>query len=128
MLTEPRTGATGYIGGTVLSQLAESHPEYSIRALVRDEAKGKLITDAFKEVEVVVGDLDSADILAEEVANADVVVRESCNGPLTRMIAELTRKTDLADAGHLKSVETIHKAIASKPSTSEQQISSTASP
>ncbi|KAF6841827.1 nad dependent epimerase dehydratase family protein [Colletotrichum musicola] len=101
MLTKtPRTGATGYIGGSVLSLLVESHPEYSIRALVRDEAKGKLITDVFKNVEVVVGDLDSADVLAAEVSKADVVVH-------------------LAASGHLKSVETIHKAIASKPSTSE---------
>ncbi|KAF6818061.1 nad dependent epimerase dehydratase family protein [Colletotrichum plurivorum] len=92
------TGATGYIGGTVLSLLVESHPKYSIRALVRDEAKGKLITDAFKNVEVVIGDLDSADVLAGEVSKADVVVH-------------------LAASGHLKSVETIHEAIASKPST-----------
>ncbi|KAF6789042.1 nad dependent epimerase dehydratase family protein [Colletotrichum sojae] len=99
MLTKSsRTGATGYIGGTVLSLLVESHPEYTIRALVRDEAKGKLITDAFKNVEVVIGDLDSADILAGEVSKADIVVH-------------------LAASGHSKSVETIHKAIASKPST-----------
>ncbi|KAF5487166.1 Uncharacterized protein CGCS363_v013474 [Colletotrichum siamense] len=93
------TGATGYIGGTVLSLLIKSHPEYAIRALVRDSAKGKIITGTFEDVEVVEGDLDSADILAREASNADVILH-------------------LASTGHLKSVETIHKALASsqKPS------------
>ncbi|KAI8315050.1 4-aminobutyrate aminotransferase [Colletotrichum sp. SAR11_59] len=93
------TGATGYIGGTVLSLLTKSHPEYAIRALVRDSAKGKIITGTFKDVEVVEGDLDSADILAREASSADVILH-------------------LASTGHLKSVETIHKALASsqKPS------------
>ncbi|TDZ27472.1 Uncharacterized protein C8035_v010421 [Colletotrichum spinosum] len=90
------TGATGFIGGTVLSLLAKSHPEYVIRALVRDEAKGKLVTDAYPNVAIVQGDLDSVDVLASEVSNAEVVIH-------------------LASAGHLKSVETIHKALASRP-------------
>ncbi|TDZ26090.1 Uncharacterized protein Cob_v000061 [Colletotrichum orbiculare MAFF 240422] len=90
------TGATGFIGGTVLSLLAKSHPEYVIRALVRDEAKGKLVTDAYPNVAIVQGDLDSVDVLASEVSNAEVVIH-------------------LASAGHLKSVETIHNALASRP-------------
>ncbi|KZL68646.1 nucleoside-diphosphate-sugar epimerase [Colletotrichum incanum] len=89
------TGATGYIGGSVLSLLAKSHPEYAVRALVRDSSKGKLITDAFSKVEVVEGELDDVDTITREASNADVVVH-------------------LAAAGHLKSVETIHKALSSK--------------
>ncbi|KAL0942693.1 nad dependent epimerase dehydratase family protein [Colletotrichum truncatum] len=89
------TGATGYIGGTVLSLLSKSHPEYAIRALVRDSAKGKLITGTFKNVEVVAGDLDNDTVLSHEVSNADVVLH-------------------LASTSHLKSVETIHKALSSR--------------
>ncbi|KAF9880865.1 nad dependent epimerase dehydratase family protein [Colletotrichum karsti] len=89
------TGATGYVGGSVLSLLTKSHPEYAIRALVRDSTKSRLITDAFKDVKVVEGDLDSADILTKEVTSADVVIH-------------------LASTSHLKSVETIHKALSSK--------------
>lgn len=70
-----RTGATGYIGGSVLSLLAKSHPEYAVTALVRDSAKGKIITGAFSKVEVVEGDLDDAETLTREASNADVVVR-----------------------------------------------------
>ncbi|OLN93100.1 hypothetical protein CCHL11_07516 [Colletotrichum chlorophyti] len=89
------TGATGYIGGTVLSLLAKSHPEYAVRALVRDSSKGETVTDAFPKVEVVNGDLDDADVLTGEASDADVVL-------------------NLASTSHLKSVWTIHKAIASR--------------
>ncbi|KAJ0143665.1 hypothetical protein CTA2_1244, partial [Colletotrichum tanaceti] len=57
------TGATGYIGGSVLSLLAESHPEYAVRALVRDSVKGKLVKDAFAKVEIVEGELDDVDTI-----------------------------------------------------------------
>lgn len=70
-----RTGATGYIGGSVLSLLAESHPEYAVRALVRDSSKGKLVTDAFAKVEIVEGELDDVDTITREASNADIVVR-----------------------------------------------------
>ncbi|KAG7081589.1 nucleoside-diphosphate-sugar epimerase [Colletotrichum scovillei] len=89
------TGATGYIGGSVLSLLAKSHPEYAVRALVRDSAKGKIITGAFSKVEIVEGDLDDVETITREASKADVVVH-------------------LAASGHLKSVETIHKALSSK--------------
>ncbi|KAJ0330756.1 hypothetical protein COL5a_003060 [Colletotrichum fioriniae] len=89
------TGATGYIGGSVLSLLAKSHPDYAVRALVRDSAKGKIITGAFSKVEIVEGDLDDVETITREASNADVVVH-------------------LAASGHLKSVETIHKALSSK--------------
>ncbi|OBR07290.1 Nucleoside-diphosphate-sugar epimerase [Colletotrichum higginsianum IMI 349063] len=89
------TGATGYIGGSVLSLLAESHPEYAVRALVRDGSKGKLVTDAFAKVEIVEGELDDVDTITREASNADIVVH-------------------LATTGHLKSVETIHKALSSR--------------
>ncbi|KAK2015214.1 nucleoside-diphosphate-sugar epimerase [Colletotrichum eremochloae] len=89
------TGATGYVGGSVLSLLAKSHPEYVVRALVRDGSKGKLITDAFRKVGIVEGDLNDDKTITREASDADVVVH-------------------LAAAGNLKSVETIHRALSSK--------------
>lgn len=88
------TGATGYIGGEVLQRLSEAHPEYSIRALVRDASKASIVKAAFPGVQIVEGDLDSTETITKEAAEADIVLH-------------------LAATGHLKSVQTIHQGILS---------------
>lgn len=90
------TGASGYIGGEALYALVKSHPEYYIRALVRDAVKGHAISSAFPSVQVVEGNLDDASILAAEVSRADVVLH-------------------LAATGHLASVQAIHETLKSRP-------------
>ncbi|KAH6874590.1 hypothetical protein B0T10DRAFT_552810 [Thelonectria olida] len=42
------TGASGYIGGDLLHLLAKVHPEYTVRALVRNAGKGEAISRAFR--------------------------------------------------------------------------------
>jgi len=69
------TGASGYIGGDVLHLLLKSHPEYKVRALVRDASKGAAIKKAFQQVEIVNGGLDDSDIIAQEAKEADIVIR-----------------------------------------------------
>ncbi|POR33933.1 Nad dependent epimerase dehydratase family protein, partial [Tolypocladium paradoxum] len=91
------TGASGYIGGQVPHDLATSHPEFAIRALVRNEHSGKAITAAFSNVQVVQGDLGDAAAITKEVENAHVILH-------------------LAATGHLKSVQTIHETLKSRPS------------
>ncbi|RDX55339.1 NAD-P-binding protein [Lentinus brumalis] len=75
------TGATGYVGGTVLARLL-NHPErknFDITALVRDEAKAKILSTKFG-LNTVIGthqDLDKVASLAEaahivfNISNAD---------------------------------------------------------
>lgn len=70
-----RTGASGYIGGQVLHDLAVSHPELTIRALVRDSAKAQAITTAFPSVQTVDGTLDDVSIIGKETAEADIILR-----------------------------------------------------
>lgn len=70
------TGATGYIGGDVLSTLARAFRGSKISALVRNEARASLITDKFPSVTPVIGDLDSAARISSEASEADVVLRE----------------------------------------------------
>ncbi|KAM0429232.1 hypothetical protein ACHAPT_006446 [Fusarium lateritium] len=94
------TGASGYIAGDLLHLLAKSHPEYHIRALVRDSTKGEAIKRSFNEVQIVNGSLDDINVVAREALDADVVVH-------------------LAASGHLKSVQAIHQALFSK-ATEEQ--------
>ncbi|CAH0003900.1 unnamed protein product [Clonostachys byssicola] len=89
------TGATGYIGGQALATLFKSHPEYAIRALVRDSTKAQALSSAYSNVQVVVADLDNTDVVAKEAADADVVLH-------------------LASNSHIKSVEAIHGALKAK--------------
>jgi len=68
------TGTTGYIGGTVLTKLLEpAHKgKYDITVLTRSEAT----VPKFKElgVNVLLGDLDSADLLTKAAIDSDVVL------------------------------------------------------
>jgi len=41
------------------------------------EEKGKPVKDAFPKVRLVIGDLDSSDLIEAEAAKADVVIRRS---------------------------------------------------
>lgn len=70
------TGASGYIGGDLLHVLTKAHPQYKIRALIRDASKGKAVQKAYNQVQIVPGGLDDTDIIAQEARDADVVVRK----------------------------------------------------
>jgi len=68
------TGATGYIGGSVLDRLLD-HPRASsfrITALVRSEAKAKNLSSL--GVETVVGSYADLDLLEEQASKADYVL------------------------------------------------------
>lgn len=60
--------------------LEKSHPEYRVRALVRDKAKSEVIKKSFGQVQVVEGGLDDVDLVAKEAKDADVVLRELARG------------------------------------------------
>ena len=82
MLTPSRTGASGYIGGQILYNLATLHPELTIRALVREPAKARAIAAAFANVQTVEGTLDDVAVIEKEVADADIILREFFHFPL----------------------------------------------
>ncbi|EAU32026.1 conserved hypothetical protein [Aspergillus terreus NIH2624] len=68
------TGATGYIGGDVLSVLATKYPEFSISALIRSPEKAQQVQAQFPSVRIVHGGLDNSDLLEKESAAADIVL------------------------------------------------------
>lgn len=81
-MTHPKillTGASGYIGGTVLSQLLSS-PDTSkyvpITCLVRGEERQKTLIDKFgdKVNPVLFKDFDEADLLIELASHYDIIV------------------------------------------------------
>lgn len=73
------TGITGYIAGDAFVAIYEKHPDYEYTALVRSEDHAKKITEKYPSVKVVLGNLDSYDLLKKEAAKADIVLRKLCS-------------------------------------------------
>ncbi|KOS44563.1 hypothetical protein ACN38_g4514 [Penicillium nordicum] len=67
------TGATGYIGGDWLYIAANAHPDWELSALVRSKEKAAVLSSKYPKIRIVHGDLDSFDLLEEEVRKADIV-------------------------------------------------------
>lgn len=84
------TGATGYIGGSILSTLLQYPNLFQISALVRTKAQA----DVLKKlgVEPVLGSLDDSDVLTAAASKADAVI-------------------NTANADHLPSVQAMVKGL-----------------
>ncbi|TIA87136.1 hypothetical protein E3P99_03366 [Wallemia hederae] len=67
------TGATGYIGGSILARFSDNYPNYKFRALTRNADKANKLSQ-FPNIEGVVGDNNSSDVLEREAKNADIVI------------------------------------------------------
>ncbi|KAF2174958.1 NAD(P)-binding protein [Zopfia rhizophila CBS 207.26] len=87
------TGATGYIGGTVLDTLVRERPDYNITAMFRkvpDEFRQK-----YPKVKIVTGDYDDFETVANAAANANIVVhggKSKHEGVIKAHIAGLLRR------------------------------------
>lgn len=79
-------GATGYIGGSLLTTLLKSPEKYAVSALVRSKEQAEKLS--LLGVTPVLGSLDDADVLYEAAKNADAVV-------------------NVADADHLPSTQSL---------------------
>lgn len=82
------TGVTGYIAGDAFYALNKAHPEYEYAALVRTQEKADTVKKAYPSVRIVLGGLDDSDILKEEAAKADVVLRASFPWPINEISAD----------------------------------------
>lgn len=68
------TGATGFIGGTILHSLHHSHPEIRIKALIRREEDAKSLQYVYPNLEPVIGTLSSLDLLTTTAKDVDFVI------------------------------------------------------
>ncbi|KAH7319125.1 hypothetical protein BKA65DRAFT_437816 [Rhexocercosporidium sp. MPI-PUGE-AT-0058] len=87
------TGITGYIGGQTLASIISKHPEYTITGLVRKEEQKQQILVKHPSIEIVIGDLDSNEILIEQSKKADIVVNTAdCDhvGAITSLLTGLS--------------------------------------
>lgn len=66
------TGATGYIGGTILQTLVDQHPEYDITILQRSTKPG--LSKQFPNVTIVKGSYDDLYTIRNAASNADIVL------------------------------------------------------
>ncbi|KAF4969158.1 hypothetical protein FSARC_3534 [Fusarium sarcochroum] len=73
------TGASGFVGGQLLHELVQSHPEYSIAALVRDSNAAATISKDYPKVRTVVGDLDDSKLVEQEASQVSVVLNVASN-------------------------------------------------
>ncbi|RAL03381.1 putative nucleoside-diphosphate-sugar epimerase [Aspergillus ibericus CBS 121593] len=67
------TGASGYIGGDALYAIANAHSDWQLSALIRNKDKAEQVKAQYPNIRIIHGDLDSSDIIIEEVKNADIV-------------------------------------------------------
>lgn len=75
------------------------------------EEKGKPVKDAFPKVRLVIGDLDSSDLIEAEAAKADVVIRRSTPHPTS---TDPNLSSDTADASDNEpAAKAIAKGLAS---------------
>ncbi|KAJ5126392.1 hypothetical protein N7448_005695 [Penicillium atrosanguineum] len=89
------TGVSGYIGGDVLYGLSKSNLASNIVALVRNESRAACVTEKYPSVTQLIGDLDSAAAIQNEVSQADVVLNlaSSNHVPSAKAIAQGLLKT-----------------------------------
>jgi hypothetical protein len=91
-LTNRSTGVTGYIAGDALYALNEKHPDYEYSALVRTQEKADIVKKAYPNIRIVLGGNDDSDLIKEEAAKADVVLRKLIATVLDKLQQRLTCK------------------------------------
>lgn len=67
------TGATGYIGGSILTQIINQFPDLEIIALLRSVPAE--FTGRYPKVKTIKGDFDSFDVIKTAAHAADIVIR-----------------------------------------------------
>ncbi|KAH9209443.1 hypothetical protein DL95DRAFT_437995 [Leptodontidium sp. 2 PMI_412] len=84
------TGITGYIGGQTLASIISKHPEYNITGLVRKDKQKQQLLAKHPSIEIIIGDLDSNEILIEQSKKADIVVHTADSDHLGAITSLLT--------------------------------------
>lgn len=68
------TGATGFVGGSILLSLCSTHPEVHVRTLIRRDNDAKELQSIYPNIHPVIGSLSDLAILRAEAAKVDFVV------------------------------------------------------
>jgi uncharacterized protein YbjT (DUF2867 family) len=68
------TGATGYIGGSVLEAIIKKYTGLHITALLRSPSSE--FKSRYPQVNIAIGDFDAFDVIEMASSEADIVIRE----------------------------------------------------
>jgi nucleoside-diphosphate-sugar epimerase len=68
------TGATGFVGGTILSCLSKAHPDIRVKALIREERVAKELQSVYSNLTPIIGELSSLSLLTSTAAEANFVI------------------------------------------------------
>jgi len=104
------TGATGYIGGAVLTNLLKKHKDgksFHVSTLIRDSAQEKIFRDL--NVKPVLGSLDDVQVIEKESYESDIVINTAnCDheASATAIVKGLTRRAH--DNKHARKPLLIH--------------------
>ncbi|KAG9202653.1 hypothetical protein G6514_004145 [Epicoccum nigrum] len=96
------TGATGYIGGSVLATLVTAHPDWTFTALLRRAPPS--FSTVYPSVRILHGDYDSVSTLAAAAQDADIVVHcgdSDHEASLNALLAGLKRRSTPGYLVHL---------------------------
>ena len=114
------TGASGYIGGNTLIQIAEKHPEWTVNALVRDDSSASVLRQRFPSVNFVIGALESRDILVAESSKADVVLSSSLSANTFSNM--LTFWIDLASSDDIPAINSYLEGLSRRPQSANRYL------
>lgn len=108
----PSTGATGYVGGTILTTLTTVHPEYEITALVRNADQASKLKAAYPAVTPFIGNLDDGEGITRAASSSSIIVSTySPTAPRPSLPANLFPKPPgTANADHDVSVRAFLEA------------------
>ncbi|PMD54419.1 NAD(P)-binding protein [Hyaloscypha bicolor E] len=96
------TGATGFIGGSVLNKLLEKHPQLEITALLRSPSSA--FSAKYSSVEGVKGSFDDFGIIEKAAHEADIVIHTgdiSHPGCAKAILSGLNKRTEESFLIHL---------------------------
>ena len=68
------TGATGFVGGSILSSIYEAHPNVDVKVLIRKEADAKELQSVYPQMIPIIGDLAALPLLESVAADVDFVI------------------------------------------------------
>ncbi|TVY81910.1 hypothetical protein LSUE1_G003720 [Lachnellula suecica] len=95
------TGATGYIGGSVLGSVVQAFPDLQITALLRSLSEE--FTTRYPRVKIVIGDFDSSDVIAKASSEAGIVLQlgPDHRGCAEAILSGLSKRTEPSFFLHL---------------------------
>ena len=71
------TGATGFVGGSILTSLYKAHPDIHVKALIRQEVVAKELQRVYPNFTPIIGTLSSLSLLTSTAAAVDFVIHVS---------------------------------------------------